>query len=82
VNGSAILPTRKTPGSFSGAATADAGISFRFFPTTCHDHTPVPANWRSANFLVQITERPVFVKNKIAMQGSRIQGAKGSREKG
>jgi len=66
MNVSEMLPTRKTPGSFFGTATADAGISFRFFLTTCHDHTLSFSIWRSANFLVQITERPFFVKDKIA----------------
>jgi hypothetical protein len=65
MDGSAILPTRKTPGSSFGATPADAGISFRFFPTTYHDHTLSISIWRSANFLVQITERPFFVKDKM-----------------
>jgi hypothetical protein len=65
MNCSAILPTRKTPGSSFGAPTADAGISFCFCLTTCHDHTLSIWIWRSANFLVQITDWPFFVKNKI-----------------
>jgi hypothetical protein len=63
MNGSAKLPTRKTPGPSFGAAPADAGISSHFSLTTCHDHTLLILIWRSANFLVQITERSFFVKD-------------------
>jgi hypothetical protein len=76
-----MLPARKTPGSSIGAAPADAGISFRCFLATCHDHTLSVSIWRSANFLVQITERPFFVKDKIELRGIKAQRQRG-RKKG
>jgi hypothetical protein len=63
-----MLPARKKPGSSFGAAPADAGVSLGVFPATCHDHTLSVWIWRSANFLVQITERPFFVKDKIVVR--------------